>query len=145
MANGVEELINAYRHEGPGEGKISYYDLGDPEALRLNEMLCRELEVPRENQRIAPALFSAEEALIYEEITEKSLAHMVEEAAGKPAPAELHGGAFSDAEPVSLHFSQAPSGAYARKANAAVFAYAKCSLTKQMRRWRLARRAKHLL
>jgi len=98
----VDELINAYRHHGPGKVKISYYDLDDPEALRLNEMLCRELNVPRENRRIAPALFSAVGALIYEDITEESLAHMVEEAAGKPAPAELHGGAFADAEPVRL-------------------------------------------
>ena len=39
-------------------------------------------------------------------------------------------------------FSQASSGVDAQKANAAVFVYCKCSLLKQMRRWRLARRAK---
>ncbi len=60
----VEELISAYRHDGPGKVKINYYDLDDPTALRLNEMLCRALDVPREQRRIAPALFSADKALV---------------------------------------------------------------------------------
>jgi len=38
------------------------------------------------------------------------------------------------------HISRVSSGAAARKASAAVFIYAKRSLTKQMRRWRRARR-----
>jgi len=40
----------------------------------------------------------------------------------------------------SPHISRVSSGAAARKANAAVFIYAKRSLTKQMRRWECARR-----
>ncbi len=51
---------------------------------------------------VTPALFSVDEALIYEEITEESLSHMVEKDAGKPSPAELHGEAFADAGPVRL-------------------------------------------
>jgi len=45
----------------------------------------------------------------------------------------------------SLLFSQASSGADAKKASAAVFEYCKRGFLKQMRLWGLARRAKHIL
>jgi len=45
----------------------------------------------------------------------------------------------------SLLFSQASSGADAKKVSAAVFEYCKRDFLKQMCRWRLARRAKRRL
>jgi len=72
----VDRMIRAVL-DGGMRVQPEKWNINTPEGIRLNQVLCNRFDIPPENRRVAPAVFTSAGALIRKEITKFSLADLI--------------------------------------------------------------------
>ncbi|MDP6108273.1 MAG: hypothetical protein QGI33_07560, partial [Candidatus Brocadiia bacterium] len=85
----VKVMLKDFLKEHP-ETEIQYRELDDGESLTLHYALCKELDVPMEDEGTVPAIFSTERFIIAEDITPSSIEELAQSAVGLRAPWEAY-------------------------------------------------------